>query len=1389
MKNYGLNSETKKSVKATVLFLRALLEGEFHPDTGEPIPPGGDIARQIARYGIQVNKPESLKNESAPEYLTDEEKKKRERICAAIRREVAIFGKLSDKAALRRAVRAFIRQTSYTWINRLLGLRCMESRELLKDDRGELDFVVTPSDDYGGLPRRAWRIKGADPAKWQSAKVYDLQCEAIADACRQLTLEIKVLFDPEHDYGLIWPSPPALNTLLQKIQELDGIATPSPFTSPDFLGWVYQYFQTIEKDLVFKAASKKKRKIEKDDIIPATQIFTEHYMVEYLVQNSLGRFWMEMHPDSRLSDKWAYYVTPPEENPVVERKLKKAIEIKMIDPALGSGHFHLVSFDILLDMYQEEIQHAGQPGWPETPSVKDKNDIPKAILENNLFGIDIDARAVQIASLVLVMKARESGYEGPIDHLNLVVANSAPFESEAWHQFVQNLKEEGKHSVARVLAALGIQLKNLDEFGSLLRIEDEMQKIIQEEKNKWVSQAGRAPEQDYLFPEMTKPIQERLPFEKAITDETFFDRLGAVIQNELDDFYQRARDEGLAEEAIMAADAERGFDFARLSMLRYDVVYTNPPYMGSGNMGQRLKRFVTTAYPQGKRDLYAAFILRCLQLAQTNSYVGMVTQQSWIYKKDFDSLRGEKKGNGLLNNSIVESLADLGPRAFADISGEVVSTVLTVIRDSVPESAHRYRAFRLVDIKPARKKEEVIKNLIKCGELGARMFEPKQQDCHLIERSPLIYWLTDRLREILTNGPFVRDIAKPVVGLQTGDAPRYIRFFWELNSDPLCLPYVQGGGYCKWYGLDNSEIYWQDGGVDFKASPSARWNGADYFGVRGLTYSESSQGSLSFRIIDGHGFSQAGSAVFPKEPSMLSGLAAVMCSRIISYFSRILRPGIVFPAGYVGLLPVPCPIESFNQIADSCISIKEDIVSNDLTERCFSSSEFQDGVFGSPVTSLLNESLLLLLEGLIEHHIFSVSELKAADKEAILSETGMPPAWFPLVLGYDNLPEPHGLLAQLLGEVRAFICNCKRIALSLEQMDDLKLSLKMEYEAGSGRNLGVSESNAESMYEDVMGFPPIAASIPIPAETFLEELSRKFLIHPISLYWLIKEMREKDELRCPPEEKRHAEDHATVMILRMLGYQWPKQVEVGEPLPEWADDDGIIPLTEGLGEPTLLDRVRERFGADFGEEKEASTEAEFSNIVGKSLERWLEEDFFARHAKQFKKRPIAWHIVSDPSSVNHEAGQGGKGKKKRGKKKQKPAFSVMIHYHCFVDGDKGYGKLLLLKNKYLEKLMSQTRSELESLRGKSDDPEAFDRMADLDRKLVELEDFRGKLERIQEGKDRESRVFVRWKSAEEQPRGWRPDINDGVKINIAPWERLGMFPIKKIVGNVEMAPE
>ena len=1401
MSSYGLSSETKKSIKSTVLALRKLLEGEFDPDTGDPIPPGGDVARQIARYGILVNKPESLKSENAPEYLTDEEKKKRERISAAIKREVAIFGELSDKAALKRGMRAFVRQTSYTWINRLLGLRCMEARGLLKDDRGELDFVVTPSDDYGGLPRRAWRIKGEDPAKWQTAKLYDLQCEAIADACRQLTQEIKVLFDPEHDYGLIWPSAPALNTLLQKIQELDMVATPSPFTSPDFLGWVYQYFQTIEKDLVFKAASKKKKKIEKDDIIPATQIYTEHYMVEYLVQNTLGRFWMEMHPDSKLSAKWAYYVKPPEENPPIERKLKKAIEIKLMDPAVGSGHFHLVAFDLLLDMYEEEIENAGQLGWPDIPSVEDKKNIPAAILEQNLFGIDIDARSIQLSSLVLVMKARESGYDGPIGHLNLVVANSAPFESEAWYQFIQNLEKEGKHSVVRVLAALGIKLMNLDEFGSLLRIEDEMQKIIQEEKSKWIAQAEAGKGQMGLFPELDKPKQQRIPFEKAITDEAFFDRLGSVIHKELDTFYLRARQDGLAEDAIMAADAERGFDFARLSMQRYDVVCTNPPYMGSKNMGDRLKKFVANVYPQGKRDLYAAFIMRCCELSGENGYVGMVTQQSWMFLKSFADLRAlseeklkksKSSFTGLLRETAIETLAHLGSGAFSEISGAVVNIALFTFRNAFPEHKHQMTAFRLIGRKGSDDKVAFLLQGIRT--LDKSTYQVFQNYFLRVPNAIFIYWFSLNFLEILSNYERIIDRYEIREGPCTGDDIRWLRYFWEVTDVKEWRSFPKGGGYKKWNGLDFYTLRWGENGKAIKEFPGSIIPNESWYFKAGLTYTEAAQGALGVRYLAETRIpGNKAPGLFPiRESNELA--SAVLNCRVVSFLARAMATTIDFGIGPLRMVPMPTienqTIYKLETLANLCFKLKHWLVRQDQVDRSF---DFVHEVI-SETDSLLSAidhymyidyavmAILHTLEGISEKLVFGAYKLNPEDIDSVIKTTGTPAGWHPLLTKYNDINSISLPIKSIPKEWTKELSNYPHASPSIDELSNIKKSLKMLHDAGPGAKAKHDKRNIEANES-------LQARIPIPHETFLEELSQKLQIHPVSVYLLLKEINQKEGLICQSELKRYAEDYVSFIIHRMIGYQWPKQTESGEPLPDWADDDGIIPLTDGLGEATLLDRIRNRFGADFGEEKESSIESEFSNIVGKSLERWLEEDFFARHVKQFKNRPIAWHIVSDPSAVNHEAGQGGKGKKKGGKKKQKPAFSVMVHYHRFVDGDKGFGKLLILKNKYLEKLMSLTRSELESLRGKGDDPKTFDRIAELDRKLIELEDFRERLERIQEGKDRESRVFVRWKTSEEQPQGWRPDINDGVKINIAPWERLWMFPVKKIVGKVEMAPE
>jgi hypothetical protein len=1001
------------------------------------------------------------------------------------------------------------------------------------------------------------------------------------------------------------------------------------------------------------------------------------------------------------------------------------------------------------------------------------------------------------------------------------VANSAPFESETWYQFIQNLERQGKHSVARVLAALGLQLKNLDEFGSLLRIEDEMQKVIQKEKEQWIAQAKAGMEQPYLFPEMAKPRQQKLPFETAITDKTFFDRLGSVIQKELDSFYEKARQDGLAEEAIMAADAERGFDFFRLSINRYDVVYTNPPYMGSKNMGERLKKFVARAYPQGKRDLYAAFILRCIELSRKNGYVGMVAQQSWMFLRTFADLRALpdekikrarlKQFTGLLRDTTIETLAHLGPGAFLEISGEVVNTVLFTLSNNPPSQEHKMVAFRLVGSKEKSAKDISLQTA--CLEVGSHLrFESCQAGLLAIPFSPVTYWLSEAFVRLLIREPKVSHGRRITWGVSSSDNERFLRLHWELHKDKFgkrWLWHAKGGGFCKWAGLEQWVVDWRDNGSDMQAWILRRYPylgknfeikvRPDTFFQTGWVYSSMTGGSPSFRWIENFWTTNAKSPlVFAPRDEI--GLGALLNSRLSTFLLRSLSPSPNVDEGYVGKLPFhESVIEACTQLITFAIALKRVLISHDPREKSFRNTEEVGSTSLMGLVAILSE-----LNASMERAVFEGFNLSRDDINTVIEATSPPVGWYPLITEYDMIPDLPSSLPPIPHECLGGLAAHTRIPALPEQLARIKEYLRTLYIAGPGVKVSEDKellSLSENDYLRVSGIRSnddhkdkdiavaMGARIPIPTETFLEEISQKMEIHPISVYWLIEEMSREEGLVCPAELKRQTEDYVSVLILRILGYQWPERVEDSKPLPIWVDDDGIIPLTEGLGEPTLLGRVRERFGADFGEEKEASIESEFANIVGKPLERWLEEDFFARHVKQFKNRPIAWHIVSEPSVVNYEAASGKKGKKKGARKKLKPAFSVMVHYHRFVDGDKGYGKLLLLKNKYLENLMSQTRSELESLRGKGDDPKIFDRIAELDRRLVELEDFRERLERIQGGKDREARIHVRWKGPNEQPRGWRPDINDGVKINIAPWERLSMFPVKKIVGKVEMGTD
>lgn len=576
------------------------------------------------------------------------------------------------------AIRDFVREAAYTWANRLLALRCMEAR-------GLIDEVILQKDAYGGRSLQHYRLARKQPGRCagEDEGLYAV----LFDEFARRAAELPLLFNPEAPEVALRPSVAALKRcigLLSGAVAAKGqeAATDEVFMAPDALGWAYQYWNTEEKDSVFeKVRTRKGAKIEGAEIIPASCIYTEPYIVKFLVQNSLGAIWMGMHPNSRLSDGWEYYVPGADR---VHATRKAVREITFLDPACGSGHFLVEAFELFYAMYREE-------GEITEPAA-----ICASILENNLYGIDIDGRAIQIAALALLMKAKEKAPDFAPRRVNLVATNiHLPSGKDHLEAFLQKHPEDTPLKPALLEIFKG--LAHVDELGSLVRIEQPVEKELR-----------------YLW----EKDRERTLLRDQTGDPEVWKQ--SILKRLRDHFDSETGAPDLST-AFFGRDAVKGLSLVDLLARRYDVVATNPPYMGSKNMGAVVKRHVEGHFQPGKRDLYAAFILRAIELANDGGRIAMVTQQSWMFLRSFADLRAldeekRKKApsafSGVLRETVIETLAHLGPGAFSEISGEVVNSVMFVLARARPTPEHRLTAFRLIGPKSPEEKNAILREAI-----------------------------------------------------------------------------------------------------------------------------------------------------------------------------------------------------------------------------------------------------------------------------------------------------------------------------------------------------------------------------------------------------------------------------------------------------------------------------------------------------------------------------------------------------------------------------------------------------------------------------------------------------------------------------------------------------
>lgn len=678
------------------------------------------------------------------------------------------------------------------------------------------------------------------------------------------------------------------------------------------------------------------------------------------------------------------------------------------------------------------------------------------------------------------------------------------------------------------------------------------------------------------------------------------------------------------------------------------------------------------------------------------------------------------------------------------------------------------------------------------------VFRPLQSRFLAIPQAPLCYWLREWFFELLA-GRTLGDVADVCQGLATADDARFVRFVWEVPPHewprPVrarrWVPFEKGGGYGKWFGHHFWAVDWEGNGARLKAFPGAVIRNEQHYFKEGWTYSYMARGSLGLRTTDTKTiFSHLASTIFFRELAD-QGPSLINC-RFPSSVVRSLSAKIQLNESYVSRVPLPQQSpDSLAQAKSACVALKRGIVALDPIERSFGSIPMSGASISEAWRNLANEAdavaaVLHTLEALSEREVFSAYGIAGDDLQAVLDETGTPAGWFPLIADYDAPPELPSELS-VPAELLEPLAREERRTLSPGALGDLKRRLRAAYEAGSGATPVDEEpaaDNDEADDEEEAEAAVLGARIPIPSETFLEELAQKLKVHPISAYWLLRELREEDGVVSKPELLRFVEDYLSVTVLRILGHQWPREVERKEPSPPWADQDGIIPLTEATNEPTLVARVRARLAEDFGADRAGAVERECADITGKPLSTWLASEFFKRHIPQFRKRPIAWQLTSALAS-------NGK-RRSRALDQAIPAFACLVYYHR-LDAD----LLPKLRTQYIGPLRAGIQTELgsiERMRERSADQDG--RRLELEGKLEELKAFDSRIEQVivegfsspaldkiaaKDPRDKWSSRDGRARAPETrdaflaQERRYDPDLNDGVRVNIAPLQRAGLL--------------
>ena len=817
------------------------------------------------------------------------------------------------------------KQAAYTLLNRLVILRLMEAAGLRSSQ------VVTGGWESGAY--KDFRHLAPDLVRDDETEGYAFLLQLVFE---DLATDLPGLYGSNGMADLV-PVPAA--TLRHVVEALDDPALESCWTDDMTLGWIYQYWNDPEREEL-DAKLNSGGKIEPHEIAGKTQMFTERYMVDWLLQNSLHPMWLamckkhgwtpEVEADGTLDRlesrrvewrakrdsgevsltelmplhseaerRWAYYVPRPIPDDAVKHACESVRDLKILDPAVGSGHFLVVAFDLLAALYREEARHRGEEGKPQWT----EKAIVERILEHNLHGIDLDPRAVQIAAAALWLKAQQTCLEAHPRQLNLVASNlrlsSLPADDPARRELREKVERETgipEELTQRLLDAL----EGADHLGSLLKIDAALEEALADCEELFGSPEHR---QGDLYSEGWKLRKSSIDVEKAKS--TLLSRLEHFlhVHSHGDDLGLRLKGEQLA----------AGVRFVRMVKKdTYDLVVANPPYQGTSKMAD--SKYIEKQYPLGKADLYAAFLLRGLQLVRSGGVSAMLTMRSWMFIKQFGALRER-----LLEQFDLRAIGDVSWGAFEEMRDNPVA--MSILARTAPSSS----GVALAPTDPqerVRTREELEKKRsgILCH-VGRHEFDPAA--LKVVPEWPLVYWWSPQQLVEYDSLPKIGDYSPGRKGLCTGADVRFIRRPWEVSLSDLWIrrfpkgrptepdrsriwvPAINGGKGLKWFEPLRDVVRWKDSGLEFQAftyvsSGIAIRNSSYYFRL-GIAFSMIGNECEARAHRYSSVFLDKGSSLFPTDiPTLLAVLNRKKAKLILSS----LNPSISFQVGDINRLPI-----------------------------------------------------------------------------------------------------------------------------------------------------------------------------------------------------------------------------------------------------------------------------------------------------------------------------------------------------------------------------------------------------------------------------------------------------------------------------------------------------